>query len=111
MFLENIDLFPEEEESNTKPLEDEKSRESYVPKLCASELDFKVDFNGAKSRADLCYFLGQYKQAKLYYKELYVSKDVKSAFVRRDVAESLSRTCLALGQYPYLANVIDIFHF
>ena len=75
MFLENIDVFSDEEESCTKSSEDENSRQIYVPKMCSSELDFRADFNGAKSRADLYFYEGQYTRAKVLYEELHVSKE------------------------------------
>ena len=97
MFLENIESFSDSDEECEKESESSRLRHKYRPKFCSSQLDFDNDINGLKSRADLLYLQGQFSDAKVIYLDLFRTKDIKSSFVKRDLAESISRTCLALG--------------
>lgn len=97
MFLDNIESFSDSDETSEKVSKSSILRDKYRPKTCSSQLDFDNDINGLKSRADLLYLQEQFLDAKLLYSDLYMRKDIKSSFLKRDIAESISRTCLALG--------------
>lgn len=97
MFLDNIESFSDSDETSEKVSKNSILRDKYRPKTCSSQLDFDNDINGIKCRADLLYLQGQFLDAKLLYSDLYMRQDIKSSFLKRDLAESISRTCLSLG--------------
>ena len=99
MLMEQDDLFFDSKESDVKINLAAELRDKYTPRMCSSELDFQLDMIGSKSKADLYYFQGRYPEAKVLYKNLLEKKGTKiRSFVSRDLAESLARTLIHLGQ-------------
>ena len=101
MDFPSLDLFDDVVDNSPRVDHAEVARQAYTAKICPLTAEthcFKSDRDSLKMTADLAYYMKDYKQALALYKQVYSDPGCTSQSVKRDVAECLARTSMALGE-------------